>query len=993
MDYSDAKTPRMTNAVAAALRGRPITAKDRLKLAGTEVLALVDSTGTSAAASNDTAALAAKRTTSHLDNPSAAAGPTAPSHNAVDLDNLEALLAESAALMESIDGMEDGADEAQEQLAAADPAAPIEDAANDSRDEDIDDAELKKPYTEDLDFLEDQFQMVTAQIKLSRETLKRDMREVIGEDEKPSWDRQRQGVRTNLKEFEAKLRLMKTKVQIRLTETAAALDSALLPAMPRLVVLCERLGLNDFEQSVIVLLIGNTVSPMMKEVLKIFDQSMDKYGGGLDVTVKLIIQVFCHNFRDQVAHRAYFYKNSRLLRTGIIRMGAASYGKSQDGDLTGQTVTLDRRMLDWIVGLDTEINEVVEGTNLYTPSVQLATVVLPEEQKTKIMSAVTSYTAFKAFKRRKARERAESTAASASNSPVVADAGAAGGAANGARAGDAGGADGSNPPDAQLLHSDVPDVVAGLVFLFSGPSGTGKTMTVNAIADHLKKRVLLVNFNAMVASSSDRRNGSGGGAVQSLFREASMHDAIVFFDECESLFAQRGAGGSSQLTELLTEIERHDGMIFLATNRPFDLDEAMHRRITASFDFRAPHWLERRKIWQLHANTGCQLASDIDWQEIALRYELAGGFIKNAMHSALLKAVSREGPENPIITRADVEEGCALQMRGSLRMKSFRHRVVPTAGLEQLVLTDLVVSQLQSVVDLEKARGILMGQWGFDERGMRDQQSTTVLLWGPSGTGKSATAEALGFEIGRPLKVLSISELVGGANMSAESAINSAFKDAALMGAVMAIEGFESVMAPQGRHIGSSGGSSISGIVLDQLMFEMDRFRGVVVVIVSARQPFAQVCHVIDPDLVRRFKIMIELKLPTPAQRAELWAMMVPSKAPVAKDVDFAHLGESFDFNGGQISRVVYRAAARAAVRPVLGSNGAGESSICMDDFVRAAQAEESKTIGDMAKMVQQCTLPKNLAFSQSCFESPFARMQTNCIYALILILNASICC
>lgn len=53
---------------------------------------------------------------------------------------------------------------------------------------------------------------------------------------------------------------------------------------------------------------------------------------------------------------------------------------------------------------------------------------------------------------------------------------------------------------------------------------------------------------------------------------------MLFFDECESLFAQRGRGGSHQLTELLTEIERHKGIIFLATNRPYDLDEVRQLR-------------------------------------------------------------------------------------------------------------------------------------------------------------------------------------------------------------------------------------------------------------------------------------------------------------------------------------------------------------------------------------------------------------------------------
>jgi SpoVK/Ycf46/Vps4 family AAA+-type ATPase len=43
---------------------------------------------------------------------------------------------------------------------------------------------------------------------------------------------------------------------------------------------------------------------------------------------------------------------------------------------------------------------------------------------------------------------------------------------------------------------------------------------------------------------------------------------------------QRERGGDRMLNSLLTEMERHEGIIMLATNRPLDLDEAMHRRIT-----------------------------------------------------------------------------------------------------------------------------------------------------------------------------------------------------------------------------------------------------------------------------------------------------------------------------------------------------------------------------------------------------------------------------
>ena len=80
---------------------------------------------------------------------------------------------------------------------------------------------------------------------------------------------------------------------------------------------------------------------------------------------------------------------------------------------------------------------------------------------------------------------------------------------------------------------------------------------------------------------------------------------------------------------LLTEIEKHDGLIILATNRPFDLDEAMQRRITISIGFRQPDHLLRKKIWERHLPPALKLAPDVDMGLLAMKFELTGGFIKN----------------------------------------------------------------------------------------------------------------------------------------------------------------------------------------------------------------------------------------------------------------------------------------------------------------------------------------------------------------------------
>ena len=91
---------------------------------------------------------------------------------------------------------------------------------------------------------------------------------------------------------------------------------------------------------------------------------------------------------------------------------------------------------------------------------------------------------------------------------------------------------------------------------------------------------------------------------------------------------------------------------------------------------------------------------------MALRFELTGGFIKNAILSALSIAISRDG-ENPVVGQKDLLQGASLQLRGRLRMKDFDRRVVPAAGLDEVVVEESIMKQLKQIVQFEKARSVL----------------------------------------------------------------------------------------------------------------------------------------------------------------------------------------------------------------------------------------------------------------------------------------------
>ena len=151
-------------------------------------------------------------------------------------------------------------------------------------------------------------------------------------------------------------------------------------------------------------------------------------------------------------------------------------------------------------------------------------------------------------------------------------------------------------------------------------------------------------------------------------------------------------------------------------------------------------------IQHRYASSSVPLHPDIPWDSIALKYELTGGFIKNAVLSALLRSVSRSS-ENPVVLEEDIVHGCSLQMRGSLRLRANSDSIVPSHGLDRLILNDNVRKTMESVISFEKARSVLFGQWRFDET-MQYAQGTVMLVTGPHGCGKRAVCvrKSTGFQ-------------------------------------------------------------------------------------------------------------------------------------------------------------------------------------------------------------------------------------------------------
>jgi len=172
----------------------------------------------------------------------------------------------------------------------------------------------------------------------------------------------------------------------------------------------------------------------------------------------------------------------------------------------------------------------------------------------------------------------------------------------------------------------------GVTALFSGPSGTGKTMAAEVVAHVLGVDLYVVDLSTVI----DKYIGETEKNLDRIFTEAQSVNGILLFDEADAIFGRRSAIEDSHdrhanvgVSYLLQRMEQFDGVVVLTTNLKSNLDEAFLRRIDAAVDFPMPDATQRLGLWQRCLPSSMPRADDLDVAFLAQSFDIAGGNIRN----------------------------------------------------------------------------------------------------------------------------------------------------------------------------------------------------------------------------------------------------------------------------------------------------------------------------------------------------------------------------
>lgn len=320
-----------------------------------------------------------------------------------------------------------------------------------------------------------------------------------------------------------------------------------------------------------------------------------------------------------------------------------------------------------------------------------------------------------------------------------------------------------------------------------------------------------------------------------------------------------------------------------------------------------------RRMWhELLPELGDDAAS------LAARFPLEPAHARQVAEDVNFHLRELGGSVTPEYVAASIRARAATSLGGGVQL------IRPSAGWGQLVLPPGHLLQLREAVSRLHLQGKVLDDWGFLE-GRRGARGVRMLFAGPSGTGKTLSAEVLARELNMDLLVVDLSRVVSKWIGETEKNLAEVFETAERARAVLFFDEADSLFGK--RTEVSDAHDRYANMETAYLLSRLERYDGMAILATNLRQN-------IDPAFTRRLEFIVEYEEPDYEQRLALWRCHLPAGVPLDEDVKLETLASHHSIVGGLIRNAAVAAAFLAAQEDV---------PISQQHFTRAVRREYEK--------------------------------------------------
>ncbi len=381
-------------------------------------------------------------------------------------------------------------------------------------------------------------------------------------------------------------------------------------------------------------------------------------------------------------------------------------------------------------------------------------------------------------------------------------------------------------------------------------------------------------------------------------RESLLHGTALYLAGCESLLREREEPGLVEARRVVSRLlQAESGLAFVSSNQP-ELPGGMvgpSRRASYTLRLELPGYLERQAMWEALLGP---VAVGLDLESLSSRFRLAGGQIEAAVATARAEAIWRG---EPTPTLADLESACRTHSSG--RLNGLARKIVPRYTWDDLVLPTDQFNILLEIYEQVRQRTLVYDRWGFDRK-VALGKGLNVVFAGPSGTGKTMSAEVLAGELGMDLYKIDLSNMVSKYIGETEKNLERIFTEAGESNAILFFDEADSIFGKRSEV--RDAHDRYANIETGYLLQKMEEYDGIVVLATNLRKN-------LDDAFVRRMHFMLEYPFPEEEDRLEIWRKVFPVEVPLGQSVDLRFMARQFKIAGGNIKNIALAAAFLAA--------------------------------------------------------------------------------